>query len=118
LISAGICVVAGIAFIRAMAIADFDTETTILFVVTLLLLSLSLAVFFFRLRVIVPMYLLVPFLAVVAARHVGDMGAMHFMDGSIYLIGCLAFFLALTAATIAKLVTANYRIHAPRGGEQ
>ena len=98
--------------------ADFDTETTILFAATLLLLSFSLAVFFCRLRVIAPMYLLFPFLGVVAARHVGDMGPMHFMDGSIYLMGCLAFFLALTAATIAKVVIANPRIHAARGGEQ
>lgn len=108
------CIVMGITFVVSMAIADFETETKILFSATLLLLALSLAVFFFPLRIIAPMFVLIPFLMIVTGRHVGDMGPMHYIDGGIYLMGCFAFFTAIVTATIAKTVV--YHIQQQRGG--
>ena len=101
-----------------MALADFDTATVILFIATLLLLVLGLATFFLRLRIIAPMFLLVPFLVVVAGRHVGDMGPKHYIDGGIYLMGCLAFLVALVTATLAKAVASAYRMQWRRSGQQ
>ena len=110
------CVIAGFAFVISMAIADFDTETVILFAVTVTLLFLALAVFFLRLRVILPMFVLMPFLVVVAGRHVGDMGPVHYIDGGIYLMGSLVFFVALVLATAGKSIIVGFRTRPHAGG--
>ena len=92
-----------------MTVADFDTETVILFAATVLLLALAVVTFCLRLRVIVPMFLLIPFLIAVTIRHVGDMGPMHYIDGGIYLMGCLAFVVSLVSATVVKTLMATSR---------
>jgi hypothetical protein len=103
------CIVSGILFVGAMHVANYEGETVVLMMAGLALLLLSIIVGFLKLRTIVPMFTLFPSCFVVAIRHVGDMGQMHYIDGGLYLFTLLIFFCSLLVTTAAKFGLAIHR---------
>ncbi len=103
------CAVSGVLFVSVMHFANFAVETVVLMLASSVLLLLSIIVGFLKLRTIVPMFTLFPFCLVVAIRHVGDMGKMHFIDGGLYLFTVLIFFCSLAIASAAKYGMAKHR---------